>query len=268
MSKSFANLITAVTFLTRLPVGGEPGDHDVASSLVWFPLVGAALGGVVGGVHVVLSEAVDPLVSASVAVAIGIAITGGFHEDGLGDTADGFGGGWTPEQRLEIMTDPRQGTYGVLAIVCSVVIRVAAISVLGGWVAVIVVSVSHLLSRNWAGLALLTTRAARHDGLAAEASAGAGGANAPSGARASWHAAAWAAVSALLAGVVLAPVGIAVIIGIGIAAALIVVRLAYRKVGGTTGDVLGALQQASETSMLVAAGAVPLGGQLGVAALC
>ena len=73
-----------------------------------------------------------PLVAAAVAIAVGLLMTGAFHEDGLGDIADAFGGGTTVERRLQILKDPRHGTYGVCAICASIVVRVACVASMPG----------------------------------------------------------------------------------------------------------------------------------------
>ena len=85
-------------------------------SVPWFPVVGAVIGLMIGMVWLGLNELVSPLTSATIAVMVGVMITGAFHEDGLADTADSLGG-YTPERRLEIMKDSRVGTFGVLALV-------------------------------------------------------------------------------------------------------------------------------------------------------
>lgn len=234
-------ILTAFTFLTRLPLRG--GGDDVGRAAVWFPFVGLVIGALIGMIHVALSELTTPLVAASVAIAVGAAVTGGFHEDGLGDMADGFGGGWTKDRRLEIMNDSRLGTYGVVAIVATVVIRVAALASLTGWRTVALVAVVHLLSRTWAMLTLGFARPARSDGLAAGLRAHSGGG------RMGLFAVAWFA----LAGVAVGPARAAVIGGIGLVGALATVGLSYRKIDGVTGDVLGGVEQVAETTGFVAA---------------
>lgn len=232
---------TAFSFLTRLPTGGH---GDPGPAVVWFPLVGLTVGAIVGLVHIALSELTEPLVAAAVAVSVGVLVTGGFHEDGLGDMADGFGGGWTVDRRLEIMRDSRLGTYGVLAITSTLVIRVAALSTLGGRRAVVLVACAHLLSRNWSILVLGFAEHVRPAGLS-DASA--------TGARRSTLAPA-AVLWFVIAAVGLGPGRFAVMAGLGLVATGATVALSYRKIGGVTGDVLGAVEQVSETIGLVAAG--------------
>lgn len=230
--------------------------HEVAlpRTLPWFPAVGLLVGAVVGALAAAGTTAVDPLTGAAVAVAVGALLTGGLHEDGLADTADGFGGGWTPEQRLVIMDDPRQGTFGVLAIVASVAVRVAALAHLAGdrahpataWTVVLVAPVVHLLARGWAVAALVTTPPARGDGLGRTA-AGQGGRSGLALALA-----AWVVLCLLVVGP--GPLGAAVAAGAG--ATVTMVALARRKIGGLTGDVAGAVEQLAEMAALVAVAGV------------
>lgn len=248
------DLAGAIGFLTRVPVG--EGAHGVAlpRTLPWFPAVGVLVGLVVGGVAAAGTALVDPLTGAAVAVAVGALVTGGLHEDGLADTADGFGGGWSPEQRLAIMDDPRQGTFGVLAVVASVAIRVAALAHLAGdraqpataWTVVLAAPVVHLLARGWAVAALVTTPPARGEGLGRTAGAGRRGPGLP------LALAGWATVALLVAGP--APTGAAVAAGAVATAAM--VALARRKIGGLTGDAAGAVEQLAEMAALVAMAAV------------
>ncbi|MGH9905269.1 MAG: adenosylcobinamide-GDP ribazoletransferase [Pyrinomonadaceae bacterium] len=111
--------LVAIQFLTRLPVAGNlvASEEDLGRASAFFPLVGMIVGGSTGGVFV-LTQYFLPL-SACVFVAIVFAsfLTNGFHEDGLADTFDGFGGGWTKHRVLEIMRDSRIGTYGTLALI-------------------------------------------------------------------------------------------------------------------------------------------------------
>ena len=111
--------LVAIQFLTRLPVPRNlaTSEAELGHASAFFPLVGILVGCGAAGVFL-LAQYVFPL-SACVLLAIGFAtfITNGFHEDGLADTFDGFGGGWTKDGVLEIMRDSRLGTYGTLALI-------------------------------------------------------------------------------------------------------------------------------------------------------
>src|SRR5262249_60871265 len=138
-------LAVAIMFLTRIPVPGrwEPGAEDVGRSMLFFPLVGAALGGMQwlvlqGGTH--LADAIREhthyhlalpasLLSVFI-VAIGAGLTGALHLDGLADMADGFGGGHTRQDVLRIMRDHSIGSYGAIALILILALKLASISLL------------------------------------------------------------------------------------------------------------------------------------------
>ncbi|MEM8926059.1 MAG: adenosylcobinamide-GDP ribazoletransferase [Actinomycetota bacterium] len=242
------SIATAFAFLTRIPTPVPGGDRLSAEqrihrALLWFPLVGLAVGLIVGGVYLAVSTLTESIVAAAVAVAVGVGVTGGFHEDGLGDTADGFGGGWTVARRLEIMRDSTLGTYGVLAITCVLIIRVAAVSALTGLEALAAIATAHLLARNVAMAATVIARPARSDGLASSA----GSVTRTRGPLLVFGA--WTVVAGLIVG----PGAAALMLGTALLATVAVVRLAYRKIGGVTGDVLGAVEQVVEAAVLVTA---------------
>jgi adenosylcobinamide-GDP ribazoletransferase len=109
--------LAAVMFLTRLPVGRlhEFREADVASSTIYFPIVGALIG-LAGGLALLTSTVLPAFVSVLISMLVTICLTGGLHEDGLADSADGLIGGQDPQRRVEIMKDSRIGAYGALAL--------------------------------------------------------------------------------------------------------------------------------------------------------
>jgi adenosylcobinamide-GDP ribazoletransferase len=119
MPKVLRHFLIAVQFLTRIPVPGQlaTGEQELGKAASFFPVVGAIVG--CGAALVfLLSVRLFPLpVSVLIAIAFTAFLTNGFHEDGLADTFDGLGGGWTKERALEIMRDSRLGTYGTLALI-------------------------------------------------------------------------------------------------------------------------------------------------------
>ena len=243
----------AVSFLTRVPVGGGVLDaRELAGSVPWFPVVGAGVGlaeaGVYGGARVLL----PPLVAASLAVIAGIGLTGAFHEDGLGDTADAFAGGTDRDSTVRILKDPRLGTFGVLAVAASLLLRVAAVAALAPVAALAALPAAGALSRAAAVAAMTALPAAADTGL------GASYARALSRPRALAGAAAGLVVAVALLGVAALWAAAAA----GVAAALLG-RLAVRRLGGVTGDVLGAIQQAGEVLVLLAAVAAVTAGRSG-----
>jgi adenosylcobinamide-GDP ribazoletransferase len=127
-----AQLAAAIGFLTRLPVWQRSvlSAKDIGRSARWFPLVGAILGGIYVAALWLLSRSFPSLVSAVIIVAIDAAVTGGMHFDGLADSADGFGGGRTREDVLRIMRDHAIGAYGAIALVLAIALKIATIAAL------------------------------------------------------------------------------------------------------------------------------------------
>jgi adenosylcobinamide-GDP ribazoletransferase len=120
-----ADVLAAVRFLTRIPVPDTTYDPDaLARSVVYFPLVGLLVGGLAVLVARVLEGHLARPVVALAVVLFLVLVTGGLHEDGLADAADGFGGGWTRERILLIMRDSRIGSYGAIALCLSLGARV------------------------------------------------------------------------------------------------------------------------------------------------
>jgi adenosylcobinamide-GDP ribazoletransferase len=111
--------LIAIQFLTRLPVPGQlqVSEETLGKATKFFPLVGVVVGACAALTFWLLQHMLPRSAAALGAIIFAAFITNGFHEDGLADTFDGFGGGWTKEQALEIMRDSRIGTYGALALV-------------------------------------------------------------------------------------------------------------------------------------------------------
>jgi adenosylcobinamide-GDP ribazoletransferase len=109
----------AVQFLTRLPVPRalNSSEAELGKAAAFFPLVGVIVGGGAALVFTLLQRVLPVPTSVLCAIVFAAFITNGFHEDGLADTFDGFGGGWTQDRVLEIMRDSRIGTYGTLALI-------------------------------------------------------------------------------------------------------------------------------------------------------
>lgn len=128
------SLVAAVSFLTRLPVGRFVSFDaaDVARSAGWFPLVGLLIGAVCAGAAFLLRAHLPAALVAVIVVALDALLTGALHFDGLADTADGFGGGKDRENVLRIMRDHAIGSYGGTALVLLVAWKAAAYSVLLG----------------------------------------------------------------------------------------------------------------------------------------
>lgn len=241
-----AELKQAAAFLTLLPVGAAaPADGPNLARAFWaFPVIGALIGAI-GALVFAFSGGLGLPVLARALLALGATalLTGGLHEDGLADTADGLGGGADRAAMLAIMRDSRSGVFGVMALIFSVGLRVSALTAMAdSYAAADALVAAHAVSRGLLPGAMLLLTPARGDGLGA-------GAGKPS---------AVVAVIAVLIALVFAVLCLGPALGITalIVAALgmgLVGLLAWRRLGGYTGDVLGAAQQAGEILVLLAA---------------
>ena len=110
-------ILVAFRYLTVVPLPRSRTPGDLGRAAGWFPVVGLALGGCLALASLGLDRLVPPAVAGMLLVALWSVLTGGLHLDGLADTADGLGGGWSRERALAIMRDGRSGPYGVTAIV-------------------------------------------------------------------------------------------------------------------------------------------------------
>lgn len=240
------DILIANGFLTRLPfqpVGGvAPGGLARAGRA--FPIIGLIVGLIAGAGLMAAAELnLHPLACALIGLAVAAVVTGGLHEDGLADVADGFGGGQDREAKLRIMRDSRIGAFGVLALIFSVGIRAAVLGGLPGpGLAAASLAGAAILSRAVLPAFMHRTPLARSDGLASEAGTP------------DLETAAIALGLGALGAVVFLGFGaaaFAVISVLGIAAA--VAWFAGRQIGGYTGDVLGAAQQGAEMAVLIVA---------------
>lgn len=237
------DLRTGLAFCTRLPVAVAQ-DANLTRAVWTFPLVGALIGGL-GALVFWLTSSLGSFVAATLAVTATTLVTGALHEDGLADTADGIGGGTTKERKLEIMRDSRSGVYGVTALILSYLLRVGAIASLpaAGTAAAALIA-AHAGARAGMALFIAMVPQARQDGLSARIG------TPPSGP---------VAVAALLG-------LLALLLCLGVGAALLAVlvvmivlsgaaRVARNHIGGQTGDVVGAVEQACEIVILLTAAA-------------
>jgi adenosylcobinamide-GDP ribazoletransferase len=207
-------------------------------------LVGAVLGALAAGVaSAALMAGVTPGVTAALVLAAMALLTGGLHEDGLADTADGLFGGWTKQRRLEIMKDSRIGSYGMLALMLVTLARWSALTALlvfeghwgGHWAALVATGA---VSRAPMALMMALLPNARGEGL----SHATGRPTLP---------VAWVGMTlalAISAGLV-GWTGLG-LLGAALLAAILVSIFALRRIGGQTGDILGATQQLAEVACL------------------
>lgn len=248
MTRLIAQFHLALVFMTRLPLPDlkELPEGGLGRAMRVFPLVGLVVGAIAGLVYVLAHLILPPPVCAGLALAAGILATGALHEDGLGDVADGFGGGQEIHRKLEIMRDSRIGSYGVVAVVLSLLLRAGAIAALNGsWNVLAALIAAHAFSRAVIPMAMLILPPVRLDGLGK-------GAGQPER-----QDAGTALLGALLIALLLLPLGAVAAMGAtAVAAAIGVSFVAFKQIGGQTGDVLGACEQVTQTAALLAAAAV------------
>jgi adenosylcobinamide-GDP ribazoletransferase len=239
MLKSFS---AALSFLTifRLPFT-EPvaNNKELVAGVASFPLTGLVLGLVYYGTAFVLEHHIPSLLLSVLIVSLSIFLTRGFHFDGLADFADGIWGGSSPERRLEIMKDSRSGAFGILALIMGVSFKIASISALvsGGYLAPLILA--PVFGRFAQAAVMYGAEHARRDGLGKlfledlkmE------------------H----VAIASIVTIAIALPAGFKALLYLApVVGCVIVFRLISRKyLGGITGDVVGALNEVSEITVLV-----------------
>jgi adenosylcobinamide-GDP ribazoletransferase len=242
----FADLRMAASFVTILPVASsKPAGDGAIARATWALPVAGLLVGLAGAFayKVAIRVGLTPDLAALLAVATTVLITGALHEDGLADTADGLGGGRTRERKLEIMRDSRIGTYGVCALILSFGLRWSALAAIANPFAVtLALCAAHTAARAGVPAFMSLVPPARPDGLSASAGA-------PPGRSVAIAFAVGTLVLVLALGPGKALAGLILVSLAG----LLLARLAVRQIGGQTGDILGAFEQASEILILLVA---------------
>jgi adenosylcobinamide-GDP ribazoletransferase len=235
----------AVSFLTCVPVGRrlDVGADDVARGAVLFPLVGTGLGALVALVILGLDGRAGVLLAAALAVALEALLTGAIHLDALADAADGLGAN-SRERALAVMREPTIGSFGAAALALDLIVKTAALAALAtGPRALLACAAAFALGRS-APLALSWTLPyARPEGGSGSVLAdGAGELSRALG-------------IGLGIGLAVAALGLRGLALVGAAAvgAAVVALLARQRLGGVTGDVLGASVEVATTLALVEA---------------
>jgi adenosylcobinamide-GDP ribazoletransferase len=234
----------AMGFLTVLPVGRLDGLGDawLSRAAVWFPVIGALVGGIAGAtVAVAHAAGLSLAVSGALGLVVAILLTRGLHEDGLADTADGLGVHGTRERRLAAMKDSAVGAHGALAMACALLVAALALAGLDAEHAARALIAAHVLSRTAMVLTAAALPSARAEGgLGRGLEVG---------------------LPAALIASAIAVAGVLAVAGVGdgataLAAGIVVAALAgvaqLRTFGGRTGDTLGASGKLVEVAVLVA----------------
>ena len=245
--RPFAELICSLRFLTRLPIpfARTLDMPALADSMRFFAVAGAAVGALNGlvllGLHGVN---LPPLMAATITCMFGLMLTGGLHEDGLADSADGLFGGKTRDDRLRIMRDSQIGSYGAMALITCLMVRVASYEVLLAlppMACLAIMAATGAFSRAMVVDMMWATKSARNDGLAVLAG------------RPSRNAALFAIITG---GALVIAAGFNLRAESGIVAVLaatgitgLIRRYAMRLIGGQTGDICGATQVLVEITL-------------------
>jgi adenosylcobinamide-GDP ribazoletransferase len=244
LAEEWVVFLLALQFLTRLPLPADVGHTParMAATPRWHPGVGVVVGMLSGAVFAGTATVLPPMLAALVATAAGVLLTGAFHEDGFADACDGLGGGATRERALEIMRDSRLGTYGAAGLGLMLGAKVLALGSLPPGAVPIVLIAGHAASRASSVLVLATAAYVRDHGTGKPVSDGIG----PGG-----LAFALATGGAALASVAVVLPALAVAGGLaGVILGHAVMRSRFeRRLGGYTGDCLGAVQQTSEIGL-------------------
>jgi adenosylcobinamide-GDP ribazoletransferase len=241
-----ADIRVSLLVCTRLPLSScaPIESHDVARASWALPVAGVLVGAAGAAAFWGASELrLPPAIAAALALAATLLVTGCLHEDGLADTADGFGGGWDRSRKLEIMRDSRLGTYGACALAMSLLLRWAALAAFASPAqAAAALIAAHVVARAALPAFMHAVPPARADGLSAHA----GRPSRPAAATAGLIA---VPTIALTLGLPATAIGLV----LATSAGFLMACLCLRQIGGQTGDVLGALEQVTEIVILLTA---------------
>ena len=253
MRQEWNTFLCAVQFLTRIPIRADIDYNEARlnQAVGFYPLVGVLIGLLVFSAFFLSAKILPYSIAVILSLIFSLLLTGAFHEDGFADMCDGIGGGQTPERSLEIMRDSRLGTYGVSGLVTMLGLKVALLisvaeAATSSWVLCLIFLLSHALSRTSAVMVIATSQYVRLAGAAKPVATGL-----------DTHTLTLAIGSSavLLIGLMLSTsLWFTLYLLAFLAAGHIGARKIFeKKLGGYTGDCLGAVQQVSEVSFLLGA---------------
>lgn len=239
MSKEIQLFFTALMFYTRIPCPPLPhySPEQLSQATRYLPLIGWIVGGITAGIAYGLSYFWPPTLAILLALAAGIWLTGAFHEDGLADFFDGFGGGWTKAQILEIMKDSRIGTYGMVGLSIVLLLRLHSLTALpvAQWASILIAG--HSISRLAAVSVIYLAEYVREDANSKAKPIALGISHRALCIAAGFGLAPLLFLPSLWCSLALLPV---------IAMTFYLYTVLQRRLGGYTGDCLGAIQQLTE----------------------
>jgi adenosylcobinamide-GDP ribazoletransferase len=250
LKSEWFTFLCAVQFLTRIPINSDIdyNEQRLNQAVGYYPLVGVLIGTILFIVFLIGATLLTNTLAVLLSMVFGLMLTGAFHEDGFADMCDGIGGGVTKERSLEIMRDSRLGTYGVCGLTSILSIKAAVLIAIADFASTetlfLIFILSHGLSRASAVVVLGTSQYVRAQGAAKPV---ASGLDRRAGTAAGATALTLLALFTLTTSVLTTLYSLAFL-----ALGHIAVRRVFeKKLGGYTGDCLGAVQQVSEVTFLL-----------------
>lgn len=252
--REIRRVLIALGYFTRVPIPAWVGWSalELNRSTRYFPLIGAGVGAVAALVLCGASSVLPLALAVVLSMAASVLLTGAFHEDGLADAADGFGGAREPDRVLDIMRDSRIGSFGAIALVLVLLAKFAALTALlerGAAPVAAILVIAHAASRS-AALGIMATLPYLRTQGASKARPVAEGIGAVE-----WGAGLALGLAPLVLAIaldLLALASAALALAAGALVMVLAVRYFRRRIGGYTGDCLGAAQQLSEVAIYIA----------------
>lgn len=246
MKNELRIFLTAIMFYTRLPVPKmlKFSDDDINQATRYLPVIGWIVGGICAIIFWGFNFFLPKSISIIFSMASGILITGAFHEDGFADVCDGFGGGYTPEQRLEIMKDSRIGTYGTIGLIFVLLFKFLMLSFFNPGEIVLFLIIAHSVSRLMPIIVIYTGRYSRSDSESKIK---------PVGKKTTKLSFLVAILFALLPLILVDLPYFLLILLLPVILTLFFKKFFMAKISGYTGDCLGAIQQVSELAIYLSA---------------
>lgn len=227
---------TALCFFTRLPFIRWSGhsEDDLNHSVRYFPLVGLIVGGIGAFTWWLSAQILPNQIAILISMISTLWVTGGFHEDGLADSCDGLGGGWTQEQMLTIMKDSRIGSYGSLALIMALLLKFETLKALDSTLLPLILIAGHSVSRLLSVALIATLSYVKENGKAKPLAQHITGFEL------------LIATSSGLSPLVFLPINLLPTLFAVLISGLYFGQTLRRLLGGYTGDCLGAMQQIAE----------------------
>lgn len=241
MDEWLQRLKLSIGFFTRIPLPHDD-DHsgDLADAAITFPIAGFLIGALLATIWLIASYFLPALPAAGIAMTTGLILTGALHEDGLSDCADGLGGNVSKERALEIMRDSRIGTYGAAALIMTIGLRWSGLASLDMWSGFTALIIAHMAGRTAIIIPMYFSQYARKEGLASSVSGG----------QDINQFSITLLIPALISFLIAGWQGL-LAVAISMVTAWLVTKWLDLRIGGYTGDGLGAIEQIAEITTLL-----------------